>query len=316
MTEHIQIGSAAIAVIDPAAADSARRIAGRVLESVSSAADRHRPDSEIAAINDQASGASVHQRISPTLASILHASFAAHHRTDGLVTPTVGGALIAWGFDGDDSGPIAAPGRRPGRIALPQLHGQDLAMTAGTVLDLGAITSPWAADSIARQIVAATGTGVLVDVDGNVSTAGPGPRGGWPVTVGGSLSPTRQPTATIFISGGGLTTSSTIARHRQVVRGHRVTDVCDIIDPRMSEPAGRFFRSVSVAAPSCVAANTISLQAVVTGRPAINRLRRWGLTTRLVQWDGSIVHTGRWPADSETRTASGHHHPHHLKELA
>jgi len=332
MTERIQIGNAALAVTDPASADSARRITARVLEAVSDAADRHRSDSEITRVNARAADGPVQQRISAVLASVLHASIAAHHRTDGLVTPTVGAALTAWGFGSDDRGPIAAPRRRPGRVPLPQLHGQDLAMTAGTALDLGAITGPWSADTIARQIVAATGSGVLVNVDGNIAVAGPAPHDGWHVLVGDGLdvdvatagASARQPLARIAITGGGLATSSTIARNRQVQRGPRITDVCDIIDPRMGEPVGRFFRTVSVTAPSCVVANTISLQAVVAGRPAINRLRRWGQTARLVQWDGSIVHTGRWPADSELTGAGhagsdypvAHLHTHELKELA
>lgn len=326
MTEHILIGNTALAVTDPAAADSARRIAGRVLESVAAAADRHQPDSEISRLNVDAADRPVQRRISPILASILHASIAAHHRTDGLVTPTVGAALTAWGFGpGEQDAVVAAPGRRPARAPLPHLHGQDLAMTAGTALDLGAIAGPWAADTIARQIVAATGSGVLVGVDGNIAVAGPAPRRGWQVLVGDGLDDdpaddgavSRQPLARIAMTGGGLATSSTIARNRHVQRGPRVTDVCDIIDPRMGEPVGRFFRTVSVTAPSCVAANTISLHAVVAGRPAISRLRRWGQTARLVQWDGSIVHTGRWPTDSELAgRAASHLHTHELKELA
>ncbi|WP_018180290.1 FAD:protein FMN transferase [Jongsikchunia kroppenstedtii] len=322
MTEHIQIGNTALAVTDPAHADSARRIAGRVLDAVSAAADRHQPASEIARLNADAADSPLQRRISPILASILHAAIAAHHRTEGLVTPTVGGALTALGFGPDQPETLAAPGRRAARVPLPHLHRQDLAMVAGTALDLGAIAGPWAADTIARQIVAATGSGVLVGVDGNVAVAGPAPRGGWQVLVGDGMDGADpaghpQPLARVALTGGGLATSSTIARNRQVQRGPRVTDVCDIIDPRMGAPVGRFFRTVSVTAPSCVAANTISLQAVVAGRPAISRLRRWGQTARLVQWDGSIVHTGRWPADSELSTpAPAHLHTHELKELA
>jgi thiamine biosynthesis lipoprotein len=52
------------------------------------------------------------------------------------------------------------------------------------------------------------------------------------------------------------------------------------------------WRTVSVAAPSCVAANTETTAALVRGHAAPDRLR---LPARLVAADGTVRTLGAWP---------------------
>ncbi len=53
---------------------------------------------------------------------------------------------------------------------------------------------------------------------------------------------------------------------------------------------------MSVAAATCVDANTASTAAIIRGEPAAPWLDRIGLPARLVRDDGRGVTTGGWPA--------------------
>jgi thiamine biosynthesis lipoprotein len=80
-----------------------------------------------------------------------------------------------------------------------------------------------------------------------------------------------------------VATSSTIVRP-----GH-------IIDPATGEPVESPWRTVTVAARSCVAANTASTAAIVLGDDAPRWLAARGLPARLVALDGGVVRVGGWP---------------------
>jgi thiamine biosynthesis lipoprotein len=87
-----------------------------------------------------------------------------------------------------------------------------------------------------------------------------------------------------------MATSST--RSRQWVRDGRLLH--HIIDPRTSQPATRVWRSVSVVATSCLAANVASTCALVRGHRAVESLR---LPSRLVRLDGTVRTINGWPAE-------------------
>jgi thiamine biosynthesis lipoprotein len=70
-----------------------------------------------------------------------------------------------------------------------------------------------------------------------------------------------------------------------------------IIDPATGEPARSCWRTVSVAAASCVDANTASTAAIIRGAAALPWLRDAGLPARLVREDGSVETTAGWPDD-------------------
>jgi thiamine biosynthesis lipoprotein len=52
---------------------------------------------------------------------------------------------------------------------------------------------------------------------------------------------------------------------------------------------------VTVAAATCVDANTASTAAIVRGEPALDWLASLGLPARLVRADGRIERTEAWP---------------------
>jgi thiamine biosynthesis lipoprotein len=101
------------------------------------------------------------------------------------------------------------------------------------------------------------------------------------------------PGQTVTIRSGGLATSSTTVR-AWAVGGRRMHH---IIDPATGEPAQSCWRTVSVAAASCVDANTASTAAIIRGAAALPWLRDAGLPARMVREDGSVETTAGWPDD-------------------
>jgi thiamine biosynthesis lipoprotein len=72
-----------------------------------------------------------------------------------------------------------------------------------------------------------------------------------------------------------------------------------IVDPRTGDVAPPCWRTVTVAAGSCVDANTASTAAIVLGPVAPEWLARRALPARLVAEDGAVSPIAGWPADGE-----------------
>ena len=159
-------------------------------------------------------------------------------------------------------------------------------------LDLGSTAKAWAADRIARRAHRATGTGILVSLGGDVAVFGPTPPGGWTVLCAddhaAALSSSGQ---SVALRDGGLATSST--RVRSWRRGSQI--VHHIVDPATGLPARAWWRTVSVAADSCVHANAAATAAIVLGKRAVPWLQMLGLPARLVGEGGAVRRVGGWP---------------------
>jgi thiamine biosynthesis lipoprotein len=95
----------------------------------------------------------------------------------------------------------------------------------------------------------------------------------------------------VHVEHGGIATSSTAVRRWRA--GGRENH--HIIDPSTGEPVQSPWRTVTVAARSCLAANTASTAAIVMGERAPAWLAERGVAARLVAHDGDIVRTGGWP---------------------
>jgi thiamine biosynthesis lipoprotein len=104
---------------------------------------------------------------------------------------------------------------------------------------------------------------------------------------------------TIALHGGGLATSSTTVRRWR--RGE--LELHHILDPASGRPAAEHWRTVSVAAATCVDANIASTASILRGEGAPSWLERLALPARLVALDGSVTRTGGWPADAEAEEA-------------
>ena len=308
-------------VTDPGELAEGRRLLEADLAAVDQACSRFRPDSELmrlgadgpgpastgpASTGPASTGPASTVEVSPLLAEAIAVALHAARMTDGDVDPTVADAMSALGYDRDFSllpavGPPvrltvrAVPGWR--QVGLNE-QARLLTLPRGVHLDLGATAKAWAADRAASRLAVTLGCGVLVGLGGDISVAGPPPEGGWRIRVqditGRPEDPPAGPAAVVAIRAGGLATSSTTAR-----RWRRGGDVLHhILDPRTGLPAAVHWRTVSVAAASCVDANTASTAAIIRGPQALDWLSNLGLPARLVDAAGTVRTVGGWPAET------------------
>lgn len=289
-----------VIVTDARQLSAARRLLAADLAAVDLACSRFRPDSEIMGLEGTGP-----VRVSPLLAEAIAVALRAARITDGDVDPTVGRAMDAIGYDRDF--PLVAADGPAVKLRVAAVAGwrqvqfdeaaRLVSLPAGVRLDLGATAKAWAADRSAARLAADLGCGVLVSLGGDIAVAGPPPDGGWRVRVqdvsGRPEDPPPGPAAVVAIREGGLATSSTTAR-----RWRRGGDLLHhILDPRTGLPAPPVWRTVSVAAASCVDANTASTAAIIRGRPAPGWLEELGLPARLVDEAGSVRTVAGWPAE-------------------
>jgi thiamine biosynthesis lipoprotein len=296
-----------LVVTDPDQLTAGCRLLQADLADVDLACSRFRADSELVAVNATAPGRADGVPVSPLLAEAIAVALRAARRTRGNVDPTVGAAMAAAGYDRDFA--LVRPTGPPLRLTVRQVPGwrqvrldaaaRTLSLPAGTQLDLGATAKAWAADRSAGRLADRLGCGVLVSLGGDIAVAGRPPADGWRIRVqdvtGRPEDPPPGPAAVVSIRAGGLATSSTAAR-----RWRRGGDVIHhILDPRTGRPAAPVWRTVSVAALSCVEANTASTAAIIQGRDAIGWLAAHRLPARLVGSDGSITTVAGWPPETQ-----------------
>lgn len=289
-------GTMVALVTEPAGAPLAEQLLRDELADFDRACSRFRADSEVGALRATA-GSPV--RVGPLLAEAVDVAMRAAELTDGLVDPTVGRALVELGYDRDfatlpPDAPAGDPSPAPGWWRLRWDPGtRVLVLPRGVELDLGATAKALAADRAAARIVAELGGGALVNLAGDVSVAGRAPAGGWRIAVGDDHESGGRET-TVGITAGGLATSGTT--RRRWGRGGRVRH--HIVDPRTGASAAEVWSTVSVAAGSCVDANTAGTAAVVLGAGAPDWLARLGLPARLVAPDGTVRAVAGWPAET------------------
>jgi FAD:protein FMN transferase len=230
-------------------------------------------NSELKAVNARPLGISI---VSDDFAAVLDLALRAARATGGVVTPAVGAAVEAAGYDDDfgrlpSDGPPAAPVAVPDLEALA-LRGRVLLRVEPVVLDLnGVVKGKTVDDALALQ------------------------GGGW-VSAGGDIATTtpvevRLPGgASILLREGGLATSSVDVRtwKRGGLQQHH------LIDPTTGRPAQTPWRDVTVAAQDCVAADIAAKAALLMGDGGLSWLERLRLPGRLVDGRGAVHLTRAW----------------------
>jgi thiamine biosynthesis lipoprotein len=301
------LGTTAVVVVAEAAAlPRARSLLEHELEQIDVACSRFRPDSELAIAN-AAAGREV--AVSRLFARALQIGLDAARDTGGLVDPTLGAQLRAAGYDRTfalvrvrDSWQLVP---RPHRIDAWREVELDLErglvrVPQGVELDLGATAKALAADRAAQAIAEETGTGTLVSLGGDLAVSGEPPPGGWCVRIADDHRTAPDSNGPrVLVATGGLATSSTAVRSWQTDRG----PAHHLLDPASGLPADGPWRTVSVAANSCVEANVASTAAIILGHDAPAWLARRGLPARLADRDGSVSYVADWPADTEAEAA-------------
>ena len=260
------------------------------------ACSRFRPDSDISRVNELA-GRWTH--VSELFMHALEVALDAARVTDGAVDPTVGGALVRIGYDrdfaqiGSDGFPVeGVPASGWQRVDIDEGR-SCVRIPEGTLLDLGATAKALTADRAAMRAATTIGCGVMVSLGGDVAVHGTPPPGGWTIGFADDHSAHAEPGQTIAVRSGGVATSSTTVRRWS--RGGNAMH--HVLDPRTGLPALEVWRTVSVAAASCVGANTASTAALILGDGAPAWLEHRRLPARLVALDGAVVRLNGWPQE-------------------
>ncbi len=279
------------------------------LEALIDAADRSysrfRSDSELARVN-AAHGRAL--EVGALFGQALEAGLRGARLTSGLVDPTVGRLLRLAGYDADFA--LVARRRSNSRPVVEAIAGwlvidwdaerRRVRVPAGVELDFGATGKALLVDLGAQAALAALprGAGVLVSVGGDIAVAGEPPAAGWRVRMAeNSRTPWTGAGEVAVVREGALATSSTMIRRWRA--GH--ASVHHLIDPRTGRPADGPWRTVSIAAASCVDANICSTAAILLGEQAAGWLAEQGVPARLIGRGGEVAYVGAW---AEARAAA------------
>jgi thiamine biosynthesis lipoprotein len=244
---------------------------------------RFLPTSELNGVNANPLGVTL---VSEDFASMLSLALDAASATGGLVTPAVGGAITAAGYDrdfadlsldGEGVEPVAVQS-----LASIRLRGRMLLRSAPTVLDLNGVVKGRTVD----DALALLGDGWVSaggDVATNVALEVGLPRGG-----------------TVRLTGGGLATSSITRRTWR--RGGELQH--HLIDPRSGAPAVARWSDVTVAAGSCLSADVAAKAALLLGETGPAWLDGRGLAGRFVSVDGAVTSNDTWRGLTSVRLAA------------
>jgi thiamine biosynthesis lipoprotein ApbE len=281
--------------------DQATDLVRHHIDALDVAVSRFRDDSELTQLNN-ASGRPL--EVSWLFLVSLEEALRAAQETDGIVDPTLGHTIELNGFDTDlveptppGPGPRVRFQRVPGwrRIRLNRAS-RTVTLPPGVRIDLGATAIAGCADRAARSVAAETRTGVLVNIGGDIAVAGPPPPEGWLVRVTDRHdAPVDAPGVTVSLRHGGMATSG-VASTRWSRGG---LTLHHLIDPATGARPPSCWRTVSVAAESCLEAGIASTASVILGPRAPGWLGERGHAARLVPVGGTPVTMGGWPSDRD-----------------
>lgn len=225
---------------------------------------RYRPGGVVARINASAGGPGV--ALDEESAGLIDYAAQLHALSGGRFDITSGVLRRVWTFDGSDRVPEAAA-----VAAVLPLVGWDkvvwerpvLTLPAGMEIDLGGIGKEYAVDRAAMAIAAASDAPVLVNFGGDLRTTRAKSGGRWQIAIE-SPDAARATGGVLHIGAGAIATSGD-ARRFLLKGGQRYSH---ILDPRTGWPVADPPRSVTVAAPTCVQAGTLSTLAMLQGAEA------------------------------------------------
>lgn len=264
-----------------------------VMDDVSAAINRFRPDSDLSRVN-AAAGQLV--PVSALTVTLVELALEVATRTNGAVTPTVGDSLHALGYDEDiervrarTTEPVwrPVPAAPAGTVRVDKTL-RRVGVVAGTMLDLGAVAKAYAVDESVRRVALKAEGPVLVSIGGDLAVYR-APEGGWPIAVSEKAD---SPVQLVTIDSGALATSSTLGRRWAGGRHH-------IIHPPTGMPAAGRFRTATVWALSAVEANLLSTWAIVSPDAAQRALAASANPALFVAVDGTVERVHRWPEPAE-----------------
>lgn len=233
---------------------------------------RFRTDSELSRVNARAGEAVA---VSAEFLAMVQRALEMAERTQGLITPLVGQAVIDLGYDRDfaelpSAQSMPTYGRlndaRFGSCSLGDYQSVQcdherllLTIRAGSRLDLGGFVKGWCADEVVRRLGAFAP--VLMDAGGDIAVSGRMMDGyAWPVAIARPFS-AAEDLAVLAVEKGGVATSGRDYRrwlwHGQLQH--------HIIDPRTVQSAQTDVLSASVLAESAFQAESLAKLLLILG---------------------------------------------------
>jgi len=279
---------------DAAAAASAARAQ---LEDFDARLSRFRPDSELSRLNADPRAV---VPASPLLRLTVRAALRAAARTDGLVDPTLVGALERAGYDrslaGATTGSVAAalhsaPSRRPARprphapwraVRVDDAAGA-IARPPGLRLDSGGVGKGLAADLVAALLAHGGRHRFAVDAAGDLRLGGTR-TAVRPHEVEIAHPWAAEPIGMLRLRAGGVATSGIGSRLWSTPGGGFAHH---LLDPATGEPAWTGLVAATALAPTARAAETLAKAALLSGPLGA---RRW-----LARHGGVVVHDDGTP---------------------
>ncbi len=258
--------------------DALRSAVESALAEVDASMSTWRDDSELSRIRaaDGPVGVSV------DTAHVVQAALELAAATGGAFDPTVQPLVELWGFHGerratpptDDE--LAAARAQVGweRVTVGWTDGSPWVDGGGTALDLSAIAKGHAVDRVSAALSARGVAHHMVEVGGEVRTAGAGPAGVWRVGVDRpevGLAPGARLEAVVELTNGAVATSGNY-RNAYDLEGRRVAHT---LDPRTGQPASSNAASATVIAPDCRTADALATALMVLGTDGLALVERW-----------------------------------------
>ncbi|ASP39416.1 thiamine biosynthesis protein ApbE [Bacterioplanes sanyensis] len=231
---------------------------------------RYRDNSELSRINRQAGSAT---EIDDETYQLLHYASVAWQQSDGVFDISAGILRQAWDFTRQqipDSRQLAPLLSRIG-WGQAQLNQQQILMPAGMEIDLGGLGKEYAADK-AAQVCREHGfrTGV-VDLGGDLHVLGPKNEEPWQIGVRHPRKPDHA-FAQLPVYQGGMASSGDYERYFEY-QGRRF---CHLLNPHTGMPVDHW-ASISVLAPSCLLAGTLSTIAMLKQAQGLSWLQQQGV---------------------------------------
>jgi thiamine biosynthesis lipoprotein len=250
------------AIAPDAVAQRAVRRAFAAIERVQQRMSFHDPGSDIGRLNRSPVGTPV--RVHADTTRVLRRAASLAQSTGGAFDVTVGRDLVRWGFL-----PGKADGRRGdgGRFDdLELLPGSRVRRRRSVLVDLGGIAKGFAVDAAVRTLRAAGVRAGCVNAGGDLRVFG---TRRWPVAVRVPGAPGLASTV-VTIQNAALATSGGYLNRRR--RGGRI--VTPLLDGRTRQALAPY-RSVSVVARTCVAADALTKIVLADPRRALPLLARF-----------------------------------------
>ena len=302
--------TATVTVTDPTALPAARRLVSRQFIAAEKAAARFRRDAELHRLY-RAGGRAI--TVSPLLAELIAAALTAAERTDGDVDPTVAAAMTAVHNrrrrDRDKSALPVCGTRSTGSRPVPgwqqvDLRGCRLQVPAGTTLDLSATATSVACDLAAASVRNRLGVGVVVTLGGDAASAGPGPEGGWRVSIEDRAEigwigegPTgRNQIEVLLPAGASLATSHFTARPSGIDPDSGAAPAGHLIDPHTGRPPTEIWRMATAIGFTSLEASTYTAASLIRGVSARAWLTQLWVPARLVTVHDDVITVGPWSA--------------------